>query len=448
MNLEEALQHLSPDASEQLVVDIFVQPFLDALGFSSLERVQQFPIEGQNRVDFAIRKNLDGDIFTENKKNPFLYVEAKARSKNLGDEKHRHYCDTVEQLKRYLHAPVSHSVAWGIITNSAHIQLFRKHGKIVHPVTPCLSTGDNIQKIVDDFKKIISTPKRTLTIAVYNNKGGVGKTTTTLNMAATLIREGKKVLIVDFDPSQSDLGDALNLSPLDGELLEVLKNKNSDAKAAISTYKFEHPSLKSPWCIDIIRADSRMANDVDENDLRQHLKLHALKRSLESVSNEYDYILIDTPPNWRIFSQQAIYAADVVLIPARHDNLHSLQNAGTAIAKYIPEIQRKRQELEGEAGPIALPIFMNNAFKETSHQKQLMHNAIAKIIKETRKEMNGFDLLPYFYPRYKASNKDLTMISIPYMAYISRADFMHIPAAFGFKVAREQYQQIAKEYFL
>jgi cellulose biosynthesis protein BcsQ len=447
MNLEEALQHLASNASEPLVVDTFVQHFLEALGFNHLERIPEFPTEGQNKVDFAARKNSDGDIFVHNYKDPYLYVEVKAKSKNLGNVKHGDYCKAVDQLKRYLQAPVSQSVAWGIITNATHIQLFRKHGKVVHPVTPCLETDGKIKEIVNDFRRIIDTPKRALNVAVYNNKGGVGKTTTTLNIAATLTREGKKVLIVDFDPNQSDLGDALNLPPLAGEFLEALRDKNGDARNIISTYKFEHPSLRNPWAIDIIRADARMSSELDEGDLRKYLKIHDLKRTLESVCNDYDYILIDTPPNWRIFAQQAIYAADVVLIPARHDNLHSLQNAGTAIAKYIPEIQLERQ-LRGEAGPIALPVFMNSAIKETPHQIQLMHLAIEKIIQGTRKDSNGFNLLPYFYPRWKPEKKDRSMISIPYMAYISRADFMHIPAAFGFKVAREQYQKIAKEYFL
>jgi len=447
MNLEEALQHLAPDASESLVVDTFVQPFLEALGFDHLERIPQFPTGGQNKVDFAARKNVDNDLFVHSYHKPHLYVEAKAKFKNLGDERHGDYRKTIDQLKRYLQAPISKSVVWGIITNAAHIQLFRKHGKIIHPVTPCLETDGNIKKIVHDFQKIIDEPKRALTIAVYNNKGGVGKTTTTLNMAATLTREGKKVLIVDFDPHQSDLGDALNLPPLNGDFFEILKDKNGDARNVISTYKFEHPSLKNPWSIDIIRADKRMSSEFDKGDLNKYLKIHGLKRALESVRNDYDYVLIDTPPNWHIFAQQAIFAADVVLIPARHDDLHSLQNAGDAIAKFIPEIQEKCQSL-GNAGPIALPIFMNNAFRETSYQKQLMHDAIEKIIKENRKEANGFDLLPYFYPQYKPSHKDKTMISIPYMAHISRANFMHLPAAFGFKVAREQYQKIAKGYFL
>jgi hypothetical protein len=124
-----------------------------------------------------------------------------------------------------------------------------------------------------------------------------------------------------------------------------------------------------------------------------------------------------------------------------------LQNAGTAITQFIPEAQAKRREV-GDSGPIALPIFMNNAFRETAPQIQLMHQAITKIIKDTKRNFEGFDLTPYFYPKSRQGHENRKMISISYMACISRADFMHIPAAFAFKPAREQYLNLVKEYFL
>ncbi|MEO0490592.1 MAG: AAA family ATPase, partial [Cyanobacteria bacterium J06659_2] len=211
-------------------------------------------------------------------------------------------------------------------------------------------------------------------------------------------------------------------------------------------YKFEHPKLKSPRGFDVILADEELVSKVDEVELRQRVKPHALLRALETIKTEYDYILIDAPPNWRIFSQRAIYAADVVLIPARHDNLHSLQNAAMAITKFIPEVQQERNK-SGDAGPVALPIFMNNAFKTSAPQLQLMHSAIERIIKDAKKE--GFDLTPYFYPKQRKGQRGTgRMISIPYMAYISKADFLHVPAAFAFKNARDQYLTLAKEYFV
>ena len=447
MNLEQALNALPPDAPEKVVEAIFSRPFLNALGFGDLETIPGFKVSNLI-VDHAARKNTNDDnIFLHTGQDPYLYMEVKGQLENLGDESCPSYRKAAQQLKRYLLDSTSKSVEWGILTNSLHVQLFRKHGKVVHPVTNCLSIATDMKRVVKQLKQCIESPKRSLTVAIYNNKGGVGKTTTTLNLAATLTLFKKRVLIVDFDPNQSDLGDALNLKPLNGKVLDVLKNKDSNARDIITSYRFEHPSLKEPWSFDVILADATLAGEIDEVKLRQQLKIHDLRKTLESVQGDYDYILIDAPPNWRIFAQKAIYAADVVLIPARHDNLHSLQNAGTAITRFIPQVQRARQK-NGESGPIALPIFMNNAIKETDHQIKLMHSAIAKIINDSKRNSGGFDLTPYFYPKFQPGHKDLRMITSPYMAYISRADFMHMPAAFAFKLVREEYKNLVQEYFI
>lgn len=448
MSLEQTLQFLPSDAAEAVVEGNFSKPFLKALGFEDLEMVPQFPVS-RRAVDHAARKNSDEDedIFLESLKNPYLYMEVKGRSENLADQSHPNYCKAAQQLKHYLLDPASKSVKWGILTNSIHVQLFRKHGKVVHPVTPCLSLEGDVKRVIKDLKQRLQTPKRALMVAVYNNKGGVGKTTTTLNLAATLTLLKKRVLIVDFDPNQSDLGDALNLPPLKGKILDHLKSKEADIRDVVTSYKFEHPKLSEPLSFDVILADEDLVSEVDEVKLKQQVKIHALRRVLESIQENYDYILIDAPPNWRIFAQKAIYAADVVLIPARHDNLHSLQNAGMAITRFIPEMQEERQRF-GDAGPVALPIFMNNAFRVSEAQLKLMHQAITKIIKDSKTSPCKMDLTHYFYPKYRRGHKDLRMITIPYMAYISRADFMHMPAAFAFKPAREQYLNLVKEYFL
>ncbi len=447
MNLEQALNALPPGADEAQVVTNFVPPFLESLGFGYLERYFQFPVGRRPKVDYAARRNIEGDIFSHTRTNPYLYIEAKGQSKNLGNENHSDYLETVQQLKGYLLDPASKSVEWGIITNSIHVQLFRKHGKTVHPATRCRALDDDIRRLARDLRRRIENPQKALTVAIYNNKGGVGKTTTALNLATTLALGGKRVLIIDFDPNQSDLSDALNLPLLQGQLVDVLKSKVANIREVIRSHKLEHPRVKIPPSFDIIVADEKLAHEIDEVKILQQIKLHALRRALEAVRNDYDYILIDAPPNWRLFARKAIFAADVVLIPARHDNLHSLQNAGTAIARYIPEIQRERQQI-GEAGPIALPIFLNNARKPAPPALKLMHQAIADIIKDANQNFNGFNLKPYFYPRSTPGHESYKMIAIPHMAHIARADFIHFPAAFAFNLVREQYLSLVKEYFL
>jgi hypothetical protein len=138
MSLEEVLNFLPQDASEAVVESNFSKALLKALGFEDQEMVPGFKV-GNLAVDHAARKNQGSDIFLHTLQNPYLYMEVKGRSENLGDENSPKYKSTALQLKRYLQHPASASVKWGLLTNSFHIQLFRKHGKVVHPVTPILA---------------------------------------------------------------------------------------------------------------------------------------------------------------------------------------------------------------------------------------------------------------------------------------------------------------------
>jgi cellulose biosynthesis protein BcsQ len=106
-----------------------------------------------------------------------------------------------------------------------------------------------------------------------------------------------------------------------------------------------------------------------------NFNLHTLHRKLESLRQQYDYILIDSPPNWELFSQLAIYAADVVLLPTKHNDFFSLKNAATAIKQYIPKVQAEK----ADGSPIALPIFFNGE-RTTQPQLVVAQKEISNII--------------------------------------------------------------------
>ncbi len=442
--IKEALSILPNLASEPIVSSLFIPELLRLLGFSSLEIVPEFATgNGGNTVDYAVRKNGQDDIFIETKSNPYLLLEIKGRNINLSQNSAR-YKATVSQLKHYLLAPKCRSAQWGIITNANHIQLFRKHGKVVHPESPCLEiTPDNIDKIVSKIKQKIENPQKALTVAVYNNKGGVGKTTTTVNLAATLALLGKRTLIIDFDPNQQDLTNSLGLKPKEDSLYIWLVNKNSPiSNGLIKQCKFSSKSGVL-WQFDIISSDEKLQN-LEEENLRQMISPVRLRQALEPFKLQYDYILIDSPPNWRFFSQSAVCAADVVLIPTKHNSIFSLENAVTVIKNFVPEIQKQRKD----GGPVALPIFFNGE-SITEAQKINAERAINEILEKSRKDkVNPMDLTPYFYPRSSPAKIDRHIFGIPSYAHIAGAAFNRVPAAYKHRTACEHYMALAKEYFL
>lgn len=434
-SLKPYLQHLPQNASEAIVSTNFAPYLISYLGFSDKERIPQYDTGGGGITDFATRRNLENDIFLQTKSNPFLLIELKGRDINL-TENSPSYRATVNQLKRQLLGNNCQAAQWGIINNSSHIQLFRKHGKTIFPATTCIElTPDNIDDTIALIKtKIDKTPKA-LTVTVYNNKGGVGKTTTTVNLAAILAFLGKKVLVLDFDFNQRDLtGSLLNIKPQNGLLEEALTDKNIDLKSVIIPYIFKNTKLQITF--DVVPADPKIAG-LTEFDYHSKMKISTLHRKLDLARYEYDYIFIDAAPNWRFTSRLAVYAADVVLLPTKHNNSFSLNNAATAIKEFLPEMQKSKKD----GTPIALPIFFNGE-KITQPQLQLAQKEINQILK------NDKNLVHYFYPRYTNAKKDLHIHHLPEYAIIASAAFERVPAVYKNRSAHDYYKDLAKEYFL
>ncbi|WP_323299973.1 ParA family protein [Crocosphaera sp. UHCC 0190] len=395
-DLKSRWKELPENAKEPPVCASFITFFLEALGFNCPDEIfPQFPTGRKNAgnvtVDFAARKNQTSDRFSHNPINPYLILEAKGRNINL-TEGTATYRKTVQQLKGYLLDPNSKTVQWGLICNANHVQLFRKHNKVIYPASRCIKiTEDNIDAIIANFKQTIWNPPRALTVAIYNNKGGVGKTTTTVNLAGVLSMLGKKVLVIDFDFQQRDLTNSLGIKPNEITLFNVLKGESQDLALTIVNFSHVFPN-DTERNIDIIPASNNQQSISDsELELRQYCNVRTLSKLIEELRQKYDYIFIDSPPNKNFFSESSIYAANAVLIPTKHNNLSSLRNAAITISQFIPEIEKYK----GKGNPISLPIFFNGEIM-TKAQKRITDKAIQVVIEKTQAEEN-FDLNPYFY---------------------------------------------------
>ena len=145
-------------------------------------------------------------------------------------------------------------------------------------------------------------------ISIANQKGGVGKTTTAINLAAGLAYEGKKVLLVDADPqANASSGLGIEIRDLERTVYECLIDE-IDPKTAIAETKI--PNLKLiPSHIDLVGAEIEM-RDLDNREGR-------LKNVLNQVRNEYDYILIDCSPSLGLITINALTASDSVIIPVQ-----------------------------------------------------------------------------------------------------------------------------------
>lgn len=143
-------------------------------------------------------------------------------------------------------------------------------------------------------------------IAIANQKGGVGKTTTCVNLAASLSSNNKSVLLIDLDPQgNASVGSGINKSDIGVSAYEVLMEETPLSSAVVRTESGNFTVL--PANGDLTAAEVQLMEAAQRE--------QRLNRALSNWGKEYDYILIDCPPSLNILTLNALVAADGVLIP-------------------------------------------------------------------------------------------------------------------------------------
>ncbi|HBG32919.1 MAG: sporulation initiation inhibitor Soj [Tenericutes bacterium GWC2_39_45] len=178
-------------------------------------------------------------------------------------------------------------------------------------------------------------------IAVSNQKGGVGKTTTSVNLSAALGELNKKVLLVDFDPQAStttSLG--INRSMLYSTIFDVLLGDKTIEETIIHLSEINVDVI--PATIELAHIEVRLDHDDRE---------YILSHKLNEIAHLYDYIVIDCPPSLGLLTLSALYASNSVLIPVQCqflaiDGLTQLLNTIRIVQKKL-KVNNRRLEIEG-----------------------------------------------------------------------------------------------------
>ncbi|MCX6425683.1 MAG: ParA family protein [Actinobacteria bacterium] len=194
------------------------------------------------------------------------------------------------------------------------------------------------------------------TIAVVNQKGGVGKTTTTISLGASLAELGRRVLLVDFDPQGSlSIGLGVITDELESSIYNLLMDRNASVDDVL--LKTTVPGM------DLIPSDI-MLSGAEIGLVNEVAREQSLKRILAPLALEYDVILIDCQPSLGLLTVNALTAADLILVPLQCEYF-ALRGF-----KLLKEITSKIQErLNPDLAIIGIVATM---FEKTAHSKEVL----------------------------------------------------------------------------
>ncbi|KHD08812.1 plasmid partitioning protein ParA [Candidatus Thiomargarita nelsonii] len=348
---------------------LIVSYLLPALGYSINSWRQEIKFN-RFRLDFFAESSQ-----TKNG----VVIEAKHPDKNLNDH--------LAQLKGYM---IYLDLTYGLLTNGKEIRIYKRAtGNTIQLVFHCFAYG--IENKIDEIRALIGretlanssntdvnlkmTDVNMKIIAIYHNKGGVGKTTTVVNLAATFSKAGKKVLIIDLDSQANatfatglvNFGDEEKDNLKDNYIYHLLKSRKS--------FSISDVARSSRFCshtIDVI--PSHILLMKHEKELNEYKYVQGiLIKKLEEVKDKYDIVLIDTPPSLNLYAGLALITADYLLIPS---DLKPFANEGLDNVREFLEETNEFREMTNRPpiqtlGVLPTKISTNAKFIKGTLQKRM-----------------------------------------------------------------------------
>jgi chromosome partitioning protein len=332
--------------------------------------------------------NLKPDylIYQDFQKSPILAVEIKRRVAELSSIPDKEFAEQCEQhnlyreavgfdisaksngIRQYLEVgkvKQEYLAPYGLVFNGDFFQLWRRVDGLVFPLTPIQKvTKSSLPKLLKQLNKCLTEKPTAIVTGIWNMKGGVAKTTNTINIAATLALNGKSVLLMDLDP-QGDLTHGLGFKPesLPDFLTpsaQKISLKEHDAAQAILKGEVKQKTFitseRKEFSLSLLSTNKEALDGFrNSTEINQIVSFIGM---IELLKPDYDYIFIDASPVLDKLAHCMLYGCNLVIVPI--DGSKAIRHALKIHQEIFPKIYQSRLENQLINGPLSLGIVRSN----------------------------------------------------------------------------------------